>query len=61
MSDDLVLTCDEVAARLKVSRRTLDNMRKRDDFPRPLKLGTGRPRYLADEINAWTRAQAVEA
>lgn len=55
-----IWTCDEVAAYLRWSRRKLDYMRKREDFPRPIP-GGGHPRFRAVDIIEWSAPQPVAA
>lgn len=47
-----VWTCDDVAAYLVCSRRKVDYLRKREDFPRPI-TGFGHPRFRAADVIAW--------
>ena len=47
-----LLTQNEVAERLKVSKPTLWRMRKKADFPQPV-YPMGHPKWDANEIEAW--------
>ena len=47
-----LLTQNEVAERLKVSKPTLWRMRKKADFPQPIYPG-GHPKWDQAEIEAW--------
>jgi len=47
------MTSDEVAARAKVTVRTLRNWAKAGIGPAPVKLGPRVVRYRKDEVDAW--------
>ena len=52
-SDNPFLTIDETAELLRVNRRTLDNLRWRDEGP-PFRRHGGRIVYHRDEVLAWS-------
>lgn len=61
---DRLLTIDEVIEIVGVSRTVIWKLRKRGDFPLPLKLSpgmTGATRWRASEIQTWieTRERAA--
>jgi prophage regulatory protein len=50
----MLLTVDQVAERLTVSRPTVWRYRRTDPtFPRPIKLSAGCSRWRADAVDAW--------
>ena len=52
-NDNPFLTIDETAELLRVNRRTLDNLRWRDEGP-PFRRHGGRIVYHRDEVLAWS-------
>ena len=52
-TDNPFLTIDETAELLRVNRRTLDNLRWRDEGP-PFRRHGGRIVYHRDEVLAWS-------
>jgi prophage regulatory protein len=48
-----LLTYAEVAARLGVSRSTVERLVTRAEIPQPLHIAPGAVRFVEDEINAW--------
>jgi predicted DNA-binding transcriptional regulator AlpA len=52
-SDNPFLTIDETAELLRVNRRTLDNLRWREEGP-PFRRHGGRIVYHRDEVLAWS-------
>ena len=57
LDDDRLLVPDEVAAFLRVSRRTLETWRYQGDGPNYIKVG-GLVRYRASDISAWLVEQS---
>jgi len=45
-----LMTMKETAAYLKVSVRHLQNMRKREDFPKPVVMGKGKKFYRQTDL-----------
>lgn len=53
----LTITASEIAQLAGVGRSTVSNWRQRhDDFPKPVDGDAASPRFLADEIRAWLKA-----
>ena len=48
-----VYSPDEAAARLGVSRSTVDRMSKKGAFVRKIKIGEARRGFLVNEVDAW--------
>jgi predicted DNA-binding transcriptional regulator AlpA len=48
-----LMTADDVAHVLRVSRRTVFRLRQRGDLPRPVELGRGVVRWRTSEIAAY--------
>lgn len=62
MDDDELLTINEAAAYLKVSRRQFSDFRKLPDFPAEIRLTlNGYPRFLAGDIKTWVKSHRVAA
>lgn len=59
MTEDLLLTTDEVVARYRVSRRTLYHWRATGHAPRAIKVGR-HLRWPQSEIQAWEDRLAAE-
>jgi hypothetical protein len=55
-----LLTRDEAAELLKISPRQLDDLRNSERPPPELRVGKA-PRFVADELIGWARAQAKGA
>ena len=51
------LTLREVAALLGLSVVTLWRLRRRHDFPKPIRLSPGRIGFLESDIAAWLEAR----
>ena len=52
-----LITYNDVAARLGVSRATAERMVLRADLPAPIVITPGSVRFIEDEINAWLAAR----
>jgi prophage regulatory protein len=48
-----LLTAEQVAARLSISRRALYALLARGDFIKPVRLGARTVRYRLDDLDAW--------
>jgi predicted DNA-binding transcriptional regulator AlpA len=55
-----LMTIDQVADYLGVSLRHLQNLRKTEYFPKPIKIGKTKVRFLVDEINKFVREGGVQ-
>lgn len=55
---DTILTTTEAAAVLKLSARTLEDMRWRGGGPRYLRLSRNSVRYCRSDLIAWAEARA---
>jgi predicted DNA-binding transcriptional regulator AlpA len=56
-ADAAIMTIDETAGLLRISRGTLNKIRRADTtFPQPRLVG-GLPRFLRKEVVAWVEAQ----
>lgn len=53
--NDALLTMKEVAARLRVSTRTVQRLAKAERLPSPLRIG-GSPRWCESAIEQWIEA-----
>jgi prophage regulatory protein len=53
--DAALLTAEQLAATLQVSKRTLWRMRSAGQMPRPIRIG-GVVRWRRDEVAAWIAA-----
>lgn len=58
---DVLLTRNQVQARVNLSRTAIYRMMRKGQFPLPLKLGTKAVRWPESELNEWlrTRPRAV--
>jgi|GEM_PF-1985633 len=54
---DRLLTIDEVAEKLNVSRRTAYRMVKENDFPERKRLSSSTVRWSESEIDSWLRSR----
>lgn len=54
-----LLSVNETAYRLLISRTLLWRLRQREDFPAPVRLGQRRIAFNADAIDAWLAAQSA--
>lgn len=52
-SPDLLLTVEEVASRLRVSRATVDRLVKTERFPAPIKFGGAVQRFKRADVEAF--------
>ncbi len=48
-----LLSAQQAAARLAVSRRTFFRLVKKSGFPAPVRLGSRMVRYAEDELSRW--------
>jgi len=55
-----LLTVDEVAALLKVHRRTLERWIRAREFPPPRRIRGGRRRWSPEAVRKWFNRQPVE-
>jgi excisionase family DNA binding protein len=55
--DNGLLSSAELCEKLGISRRTLVRWRKREDFPRPLKIGQTL-RFKRPDVDEWIERQA---
>jgi prophage regulatory protein len=55
-----IMTEAEVCARTRLHRVTIYHLRRRGDFPLPLKLGRRKLGWLEHEVDAWIAARAAE-
>ncbi len=62
MTDQIsrVLRVAEVCARTGLCRVTIHHLRKRDDFPAPIRLSPGAIGGLEHEIDEWIARRAAE-
>jgi len=54
---DKLLDKMETAAKLRVSIPTLDRLRRRTDFPRPVRVSPNRVAFPERDLDAWLDAQ----
>ena len=59
MNSPDLLTVDDVAELLKVSRSTVYEYLKRDHLPQPVKIGPRLARWLRQEVEEWIAEQAA--
>lgn len=54
-----LITIEEVARRLGISRSTCERMRRKPDvnFPKSIKIGENSVRYEADELERWIESK----
>jgi len=52
-----LLTIDDVAARLRVSRRAVFTLMKQPTFPARVRLGARTVRVSSDDLDAWIASQ----
>ena len=55
-----VLTIEEVAAKVSLSKSTIYTRIRSGVFPRPIALGERRRAWPEDEIDAWLEARRVD-
>jgi excisionase family DNA binding protein len=55
-----LLTTDDVAKRLRVSRRAAFMLVKQPGFPAPVRLGSRMVRYRESDLDAWVAAHVAE-
>ena len=54
MQDSTLLTVNQVATRLSVTRVTVYRLRDRDpEFPAPIYIAPRSPRWRSEELTAW--------
>ncbi len=58
---DKLLRRPEVEARTGLSRSTLYDWMKRDEFPQPVKLGTRLVAWRESDVNAWLESRETRA
>ncbi len=54
-AEPLLITAEELAGLLNLSKRTLWRLRSAGDLPKPVKLGNS-VRWIRDEIKKWIEA-----
>ena len=54
-----LLTLNDVAERLRISKVTIWRHRKAGEFPLPVDVGDGSPRFVEDEIRDWYEARRM--
>ena len=55
---DGILSVADVCSKLGVSRSTLFRMRRRREFPEPVRISNNRCGFLQSEVNDWLAARA---
>lgn len=60
MTNETLLTVEEVAALTRLSKPTIYKLVKRGDFPRQLHLCANKVAWLQSEISSWIKARAEE-
>lgn len=58
VSENILLTIDQLTKVLAISRTTLDKYRKQQSFPKPVGQ-TGRPRWITEEIIKWLKTERI--
>ncbi|MCD9538401.1 helix-turn-helix transcriptional regulator [Photobacterium carnosum] len=53
LTDDVLLTAEQVCERLSISRRTLDTKKKSGEFPEPICYVFSSPRWSIRQLNEW--------
>ncbi|MFN1621171.1 helix-turn-helix transcriptional regulator [Vibrio rotiferianus] len=53
LTDDVLLTAEQVCEKLSISRRTLDTKKKSGDFPEPVCYVFSSPRWSIRQLNEW--------
>ncbi len=61
MSSEVLLTVEDAAARLKISKHTLNRWRGTGEGPPYIKSGPRLVRYEEAEIDAWARERRRES
>lgn len=54
---DRLMTRAEVEEAVGVSRSTIYELMRRDQFPRPLKIGPRNVRWVENEVAAWLQSR----
>lgn len=58
-TEGALLTLEQVAERLNVSRRTIENLVRAKKGPRFIRIGRAK-RFRADDVDAWVNAAASD-
>lgn len=58
MTNDTLLTVEEVAALTRLSKPTIYKLVKRGEFPRQLRLCANKVAWLQSEVADWVQARA---
>lgn len=53
LTEDVLLTAEQVCERLSISRRTLDTKKKSGEFPEPICYVFSSPRWSIRQLNEW--------
>lgn len=56
VSENILLTIDQLTKVLAISRTTLDKYRKKQSFPKPVGED-GRPKWITEEIMKWIKTK----
>ncbi|MHB1285186.1 MAG: helix-turn-helix transcriptional regulator [Leptospirillum sp.] len=56
--DEKILKIHQVVEIVGISRSSVYNMVQRNDFPKPLKLGSRSSGWLKSEVDAWIESRA---
>ncbi|WP_295365356.1 hypothetical protein [uncultured Succinivibrio sp.] len=59
ISENIILSINQLTKVLNVSRTTLEKYRKQEGFPKPVGGQSNRPKWITEEIVKWIKTSRV--